>query len=301
MPKPPSIFISYAHRDSGDLALRLKRDLDSLGFDVWLDKHRLKGGDRWTNEIEEALDHAQVVLALLSDGSFESDPCRAEQGWALDAGKRVIPVKVQCNCRVPLPLYPLQQIDFSDPTRYTASFQQIQASLGDHHQTVPAQQPRYNNAPSLPDNFVARPELLANLRDKLFEESLQRNIALTALQGMGGIGKTVLAQALCRDTAVAHRRAQGRRPFAGQGAGEAAEDGRKERAAKAARGWIVAYERAGASPKSGGPPVGRRAGSIGLPRGLPVPCCPGSAGARSRGRIRKGPAVTASRVCYWPV
>jgi hypothetical protein len=82
------VFISYAHRDGGDLAVRLQPDLEGRGFDVWLDQQRLKGGDRWTNEIEQALDRAQVVLALLSDGSFTPDTCRAEQGWALDAGKR---------------------------------------------------------------------------------------------------------------------------------------------------------------------------------------------------------------------
>src|SRR5216684_2233232 len=137
MPKATSIFISYAHRDGSDLALRLKHDLDALGFDVWLDKHRLKGGDRWINEIEKALDRAQVVLALLSDGSFASDTCRAEQGWALDARKHVIPVKVQSNCRAQLRLYPLQHIDFRDPTKYAESFQELQQSLGSRRQTVP--------------------------------------------------------------------------------------------------------------------------------------------------------------------
>jgi WD40 repeat protein len=206
MPDLPRIFISYAHRDGGDLALRLQRDLDPLGFDVWLDQHRLKAGDRWTNEIEKALDRAQVVLALLSDGSFASDTCRAEQGWALDAGKRVIPVRVHRNCRTPLLLHLLQYIDFSDPTTYAERFQDLQQSLGDHHTTAlpPPQQPRYNNAPALPDHFVDRPALLARLRDALFQEAPQRNIALTALEGMGGIGKTVLAQALCRDAAVRH-------------------------------------------------------------------------------------------------
>src|ERR1035441_4484993 len=36
----------------------------------------------------------------------------------------------------------------------------------------------------------------------LFQDAPSRNIALTALQGMGGIGKTVLAQALCHDEVV---------------------------------------------------------------------------------------------------
>ena len=40
------------------------------------------------------------------------------------------------------------------------------------------------------------------LRNALFQDAPSRNIALTALQGMGGIGKTVLAQALCHDEVV---------------------------------------------------------------------------------------------------
>jgi len=75
----PRIFISYAHRDGADLAARLYSDLQTQGFDAWLDRLRLKGGDIWTKEIEDALDRAEVVLALLSDGSFHSDTCRAEQ------------------------------------------------------------------------------------------------------------------------------------------------------------------------------------------------------------------------------
>src|ERR1022692_1535736 len=100
------LFISYAHRDGGGLAARLLSDLQTLGFDVWLDRLRLKGGDLWTNEIEDALDRAQVVLALLSAGSFTSDTCRAEQGWSLDTGKCVIPLRVPSDCRVPIPLPP---------------------------------------------------------------------------------------------------------------------------------------------------------------------------------------------------
>jgi hypothetical protein len=68
--------------------------------------------------------------------------------------------------------------------------------------------------------------------------------------------------------------------------------GKKSRRKRGGAG-SEAYERAGARPKSGESPAGRRAGSMDLPRGLPVPCCPGSAAARSRGRIRKSPQVTA--------
>jgi DNA-binding NtrC family response regulator len=59
----------------------------------------------------------------------------------------------------------------------------------------------YVNAPALPANYVDRPEALQSLREAVLRND-SRSIALTALQGMGGIGKSVLAQALCRDAAV---------------------------------------------------------------------------------------------------
>src|SRR5215469_5294863 len=58
--------------------------------------------------------------------------------------------------------------------------------------------------PPLPPNLVPRPEALEALREKVLANQGQQSytIALTAIQGMGGIGKTVLAQMLCRDETI---------------------------------------------------------------------------------------------------
>jgi TIR domain-containing protein len=72
------VFISYAHKDGAKLAQRLQEDLVTQ-FDVWLDIQRLTAGDIWSREIEDAIDSATVVVALLSAGSYLSDICRAEQ------------------------------------------------------------------------------------------------------------------------------------------------------------------------------------------------------------------------------
>ena len=46
MPDTPiSLFISYAYVDSA-LVDRLEADLQKQGFDPWVDRHRLKGGQR---------------------------------------------------------------------------------------------------------------------------------------------------------------------------------------------------------------------------------------------------------------
>jgi predicted nucleotide-binding protein len=65
------VFISYAHRDGKDLALRLQQSLRASGLNAWLDSQRLRGGSSWTTEIETALDASDVVLALLTPGSYD--------------------------------------------------------------------------------------------------------------------------------------------------------------------------------------------------------------------------------------
>src|SRR5258706_1282624 len=86
------VFVSYARRDGSELAVRLQKDLMAAGFEVWLDTQRIGGGASWTLEIEEAIDWAQVVFALLTPGSYTSEICRAEQLRSLRTGKCVIPV-----------------------------------------------------------------------------------------------------------------------------------------------------------------------------------------------------------------
>ena len=143
-------------------------------------------------------------MALLSAGSYLSDICRAEQQRALEKGKCVIPIRVQTESDIPLYLQTRQWLDFSNPKLYPELLPRLiesiekQSGVGVSAESLI----RYNNAPAMPENFVNRPELLEALRNTLFAEAANRNIALTAMQGMGGIGKTVLAQALCRDEVV---------------------------------------------------------------------------------------------------
>ena len=206
---PPSaqsrIFISYAHRDGAELAKRLQKDLKAKRFDPWLDKQRLHGGSSWTKDIETALDKADFVLALLTPGSYVSEICRAEQLRSLRKGKCVIPLKAHENTDIiPLHLETKNYRDFTTTGNYTNAFAKLLEDL--HARKGIKLKPRfrqtYVTAPPLPVNFVERPEALEALRDALITDDGGSQIALTALEGMSGIGKTVLAQALCHDEVV---------------------------------------------------------------------------------------------------
>ena len=205
MPERTRIFISYSHRDGGTLASRLAADLSTRGYAVWLDQQRLKGGSSWSQEIEQALDASEVVLTLLSSGAYQSEVCRGEQLRSLRHQKCVIPMLVQANSDAPVYLEAREYRDFSDPAFYASRLEDLLADIearSGSNLAVAYQETRYETVPPLPTNFVARPAELESLRQTLLTDCRDRKIELVALRGMPGVGKTVLAQALCYDEAV---------------------------------------------------------------------------------------------------
>ena len=86
------VFISYSRKDGTAAAQRLSELLQEAGCEVWLDTANIRGGASWSKEIEAALNDCDVLVAVLTPASYVSEICRAEQIWALDEGKLVIPV-----------------------------------------------------------------------------------------------------------------------------------------------------------------------------------------------------------------
>ncbi|HEX4606452.1 MAG TPA: NB-ARC domain-containing protein, partial [Candidatus Angelobacter sp.] len=198
-----SIFISYAHSDAGAVAGRLAADLRARGFDVWLDLERATPGASWTRKIETGIDDADVVLALLSKGAFNSDICRAEQLRALRKKKRVVPVLAEKDADVPVHLETGQYLRLYEGN-YQGQLALLYAAIEDTSVTVLLQrryERRYRTYPPLPQHYVVRPQLLESVRREIIQEG-SGGISLCAIRGAGGIGKTVLAQAICHDEAV---------------------------------------------------------------------------------------------------
>lgn len=93
------VFISYSHADK-DWLDRLKRHLKPLvregRLECWDDSH-IRPGDDWKQEIQNALDTAQVAVLLISADFFASDFIdENELPPLLDAAKakgvRILPV-----------------------------------------------------------------------------------------------------------------------------------------------------------------------------------------------------------------
>jgi tetratricopeptide (TPR) repeat protein len=198
------VFISYAHKDGAELAQRLRTDLEKHELEPWLDKRRLTTGASWSVEIELALDRCDVVLALLSKGSFVSDICRAEQLRSLRRGKPVFPILVQSDADRPLHLETKQFLDFSNALDHAEHLRTLLDDIASGAgASLPAEYRKtYVTVPPLPGNFVPRPEVLESLRLAVMAEGTANNMAVATLRAMGGAGKTVMAQALCHDDVI---------------------------------------------------------------------------------------------------
>lgn len=109
--KEQHTFISYS-RSNMDFALRLARELKGAGFPIWVDQMDIPVGARWDDELEIALDTCGIFLVILTPASIASSNVKDEIGYAIDNGKRILPVLLE-KCNVPLRLRRFQHIDFT--------------------------------------------------------------------------------------------------------------------------------------------------------------------------------------------
>jgi WD40 repeat protein len=87
------VFISYSRRDIA-FARLLREALQQSEIDTWIDWERIPVGERWWQEITEAIEGANIFMLLISRHSIGSKVCRDEIELALKNHKRIVPVLV---------------------------------------------------------------------------------------------------------------------------------------------------------------------------------------------------------------
>ena len=127
------VFISYGRADAERLALRLEKALCKYGHSVWLDRHEIKAGRAWEEDIEQGILASDAVIALLSPHAVRRPDgvCLDEISLARYNQKRIIPAMV-IACRPPLGIYRLDWIDFQNwhvPAQYHRAFNRLNESL----------------------------------------------------------------------------------------------------------------------------------------------------------------------------
>jgi hypothetical protein len=119
------IFFSYSRADS-PFALTLAKDLREAGADIWIDQLDIPAGSHWDAAVEKALNSSAYVLVILTPSSTASTNVMDEVSFALESGKKIIPVLLE-DCLAPFRLRRLQRIDFTSD--YTTGFSQLIISL----------------------------------------------------------------------------------------------------------------------------------------------------------------------------
>lgn len=105
------IFISYSHADKS-IMQEVRGYLIKLDFDVWTDEE-IGAGETWAQQVSQAIEQSQCVLALLSPDAKYSEWVNIELQYAKMHGIRIIPLLIHetPQASVPLVVMDLQWVD----------------------------------------------------------------------------------------------------------------------------------------------------------------------------------------------
>ncbi|RNA00999.1 hypothetical protein BpHYR1_043720 [Brachionus plicatilis] len=88
------VMISY-NRDSRDLCLKIKKDLEKDGHKIWIDVENIHGSS--LEAMAKAIEESQCVLMCMTEKYKQSSNCRAEAEYAFQLNKPIIPLIMQQN------------------------------------------------------------------------------------------------------------------------------------------------------------------------------------------------------------
>ena len=203
------IFLSYARSDDEPFVRRLHTDLTAAGFTVWFDRESLMSrGLTFHQEIKDAIrTEVDRVIYIAGPKATISQYVREEWHFALECDHVVVmPIlRLGDYDNVPGELSLLHCEDFRDDANYDSALAKLIGNLWLPNPPLGG----LFAVPSLPANFLGRPELMRRVRDALLIDLQKPHVITSAdarvgMQGMGGIGKSVLAAALARNREIRH-------------------------------------------------------------------------------------------------
>jgi WD40 repeat protein len=201
------LFLSYARGDDEAFVRRLYAQLAAAGFTVWFDRVSMPSRQlSFFQEIRDEINVCDRVIFVVGPKAASSDYVTQEWRFGLEVGKGINPIVRLAGTNgdgyelIPEELKTLHAEDFRDDAKFDDHFENLVRQL-----SQPVAPPgRLIGVPTLPTHYRAHPERLKVLKSDLLAD-LQRPVVVTGaaarvgVQGMGGIGKTVLAISLARD------------------------------------------------------------------------------------------------------
>lgn len=129
------VFISYKS-EYRDFAREVKTELNTWGFETWLDVDNIQPGDYFRHKIQQGLDSSDVLLMVLTEEAQLSREVMAEVDYFLDVAKKpVVPLRHR-ECK---PLYIFVSIQYIDFVKDQANgFVQLKQRLNELAQSAVA-------------------------------------------------------------------------------------------------------------------------------------------------------------------
>ena len=196
------IFVSYTSKDSAEAAW-VARELRKLGHTPFLHEEEIKGGESFMAWMGRRMDDAEHALCLMSPEYFTAKFSKLEYDAALTEATRkgsnfLLPVIVR-PCEVPklvghLNRCALHSVIGDEKLALFHAFINRSANPDPAPASKPASAGAFSNIPiHVPEHFLGRDEALTDIHAALSRH--EGRVAITALHGLRGVGKTVLAAA----------------------------------------------------------------------------------------------------------
>jgi hypothetical protein len=221
------VFISYARADDKAFVDRLFHDLEANDIKVWWDHEAMESREKsFLHQIRDAIYKSDRLIAVVGPHAVKSDYVWYEWGHALLFLKELIPILRKGNydlladkmtnqlCKDyygQLPnafnrsdLAGLHCPDFRNDDNYDRELKKLLRTLKKPVKALPPIKPK---EPFVPERFFPRRQKLLDLSELVIPDfkrpvAPSLSVRMTAIQGRGGSGKSVLASVFVKSVKV---------------------------------------------------------------------------------------------------